>query len=284
MSGLKDTAVSALRATRDVGGRLTPGSRMLPSFLICGAQRAGTTSMFRTLEQHPNVIAPPLRKGIHYFDLVPEKSMSFYRSRFPLRRASDRVQRETGRAAITGESSPYYGWHPLAAERIAAALPGVKVIVLVRDPVERAYSAHAHEIARGFETEPFAQAIELEPSRLEGAEEILLSGGRSMAHQHQAYLSRGVYWKQLERLAGAVGRDHVHVVDSGAFFEQPEKAFAQTLEFLDLPIVGGITFEQHNARGRSSMDPVLRAELSERFVEDDDKLVPWLGAVPSWRR
>lgn len=257
---------------------------MLPSFLICGGQRAGTTSMFRTLEQHPNVIAPPLRKGIHYFDLEPERSMAWYRSHFPLTAASARVQRRTGRPAITGESSPYYGWHPLAADRIAAALPDVRLIVLVRDPVERAYSAHAHELARGFETEPFETALSLEDSRLAGAEQILAAGGLCPAHQHQAYLARGRYWLQLERLAKAVGADNVHVVDSGDFFERPEPTFAAVLDFLDLPMTGDFVFERHNARGRSSLDPTLRAELERRFRDDDEKLVPWLGAVPSWRR
>lgn len=284
MSTVKETVARGLRSARDVTGAMTSSRRMLPSFLICGAQRAGTTSMFRTLEQHPNVVAPPLRKGIHYFDVEPERSMSWYRSKFPLTSVSARVQRATGRPAITGESSPYYGWHPLAAARIAEALPGVKVLVLVRDPVERAYSAHAHELARGFETEPFEKALALEESRLEGVEEVLLAGGRSMAHQHQAYLGRGVYWKQLERLAGAVGREHLHVVDSGDFFETPEKVFARVLDFLELPQADGIVFEKHNARRRSSMDPALRAELEARFVVDDERLVGWLDGAPSWRR
>lgn len=284
MSGAKSVAVRGLRAIRDVGGRLTAERRMLPTFLICGGQRAGTTSMFRTLEQHPNVIAPPLRKGIHYFDLEPTRSIAWYRSHFPSNAASARVARRTGRPAVTGESSPYYGWHPLAADRIAAALPGVKLIVLVRDPVERAYSAHAHELARGFETEPFETALALEDSRLAGADSVLAAGGVVPAHQHLAYLSRGRYWLQLERLAKAVGRDHVHVVDSGEFFERPEPTFAAVLEFLDLPMTGQFAFDRHNARGRSSLDPGLRAELGSRFLADDEKLVPWLGAVPSWRR
>ena len=69
---------------------------------------------------------------------------------------------------MTFESSPYYLFHPLSAERIARDLPGVKVLVLVRDPVERAYSAHAHELARGYETEQFERALELEEERLRG--------------------------------------------------------------------------------------------------------------------
>jgi hypothetical protein len=276
--------VGALRAVSDVVGQSTRSWRMLPSFLICGAQRAGTTSMYRTLQQHPDVLPATLRKGIHYFDLDPDRSLDWYRGRFPLRATARRAQRRTGRRVITGESSPYYLWHPLAPQRIAEALPGVRTLVLVRDPVERAYSAHAHEIARGFETEPFEVAIELEAKRLLGAEDRVRAGERDMAHQHQAYLARSRYVPQLERLAAAVGRDHVLVVDSGDFFADPAPVWATVCRFLGIPVVDSVTFEKHNARSRAPLDPGLRSELDDVFRVDDEGLQDWLGAVPSWRR
>ena len=121
-----------------------------------------------------------------------------------------------GTHPLTFESSPYYLFHPLAAARISRDLPGVKLVVLVRDPVERAYSAHAHELARGFETEPFERALDLEEARLAGqAEKIIADPGyHSHSHQHHGYRARGRYADQLERLAQLVGRDRVHVVDS----------------------------------------------------------------------
>ncbi len=143
-------------------GRLTSRARMTPEFLIIGGQRCGTTSMYRTLAQHPNVLKAVKHKGIHYFDTDYQRGMDWYRAHFPLRRTADAVERRTGVRPLTFESSPYYMFHPLAAERIARDLPGVKVLVLLRDPVERAYSAHAHELARGFETEDFETALDLE--------------------------------------------------------------------------------------------------------------------------
>ena len=105
-------------------------------------------------------------------------------------------------------------FHPLAADRIAADLPGVRLLVLVRDPVERAYSAHAHERARGFETEPFERALELEPARLAGEAERIAAepGYLSASHQHHAYRARGRYVEQL-RAAGAAGRPGPHARD-----------------------------------------------------------------------
>jgi hypothetical protein len=158
----------AVQAVTVTAGRLTAPWRMTPDFLVIGGQRCGTTSMYRTLSQHPAVLKAVRHKGVHYFDTDYDKGMAWYRAHFPLQRTAAQVERRLGVRPQTFESAPYYMFHPLAAERIERDLPGVKVIVLLRDPVERAYSAHAHELARGYETEDFETALALEDSRLEG--------------------------------------------------------------------------------------------------------------------
>jgi hypothetical protein len=189
-------------------------------------------------------------------------------------------------SALTFESSPYYMFHPLAGERITRDLPGVKLLVLVRDPVERAYSAHAHESARGFETEPFERALELEDERLDGEAERITADPTyvSLSHQHHAYRERGKYADQLSRLARLVGTDRIHVVDSGDWFERPEPVYDALLEFLGLPHRGYPGFDRHNARPRAPMPPAMRTALDRYFVPYDKRLADWLGHPPSWRR
>jgi hypothetical protein len=279
---------AARRAAHSVSvstGRLTHRARMLPGFLIVGAQRGGTTSMYRTLDQHPAILKAVLHKGVHYFDTGYDHSLGWYQGHFPLRARAALARRATGDVPLTFESSPYYMFHPLAAERISRDLPGVKLLVLVRDPVERAYSAHAHELARGYETEPFERALELEDQRLAGEAERIVSepGYLSHSHQHHAYLTRGLYADQLERLGQFVGRDRVHVVDSGRFFTDPEPVYDGVLEFLGLRRHGYPVFERHNARPRSPMPETLRATLNEHFGAPDERLTSWLGHPPSWR-
>jgi hypothetical protein len=275
----------SVRRVSDAFGQATKERRVLPDFLIVGSQRCGTTTLFRTLVQHPAVLPPTLRKGVHYFDLSYDKDLSWYRGRFPTATQRDERSEQAGRRALVGESSPYYMWHPLVPSRIAHDLPGVRVLVALRDPVERAYSAHAHEIARGFETEPFEVALELESQRLVGADEALRAsrGARHLAHQHQAYVTRGKYIDQLERLERELGRDHMLVIDAQDFWTEPEEQWSQVLDFLDLP-PAEVTFERHNARRRSPMDDALRARLEDQFLPYDERLAQWWGRTPSWRR
>jgi hypothetical protein len=258
-------------------GRLTSPLRMLPGFLIVGAQRCGTTSMYRALAEHPSIRKAVLHKGVHYFDMNYDRGLGWYRAHFPLSLRG---------SALTFESSPYYLFHPLAAERIAADLPGVRLIVLVRDPVERAYSAYTHERARGFETEPFERAIELEPSRLSGEAARMIADPEylSHSHQHHAYVTRGQYVEQLARLERLFGRDRVHVVDSGDFFTKPEPVYDAVLKFLGLPLTGYPQFDQHNARPRPPIGESLAARLDTHFLPYDEQLTAWLPDRPSWRR
>ena len=186
--------------------------------------------------------------------------------------------------ALAFESSPYYLFHPLALERIAADLPGVQLIVLVRDPVERAYSAHAHEFARGFETEPFARAPDLEATRLAGEVERMVGDAayESRAHRHQAYRSRGEYAAQLARAETLLGRGRIHVVDSHRFFAEPEVVLDEVLTFLGVRTRVATPFDRHNARPRLPLDPGLARELRAHFAPHDAALEPWLGGPPTW--
>ncbi|HZN76355.1 MAG TPA: sulfotransferase [Micromonosporaceae bacterium] len=268
-------------------GRLTAEARMLPSFLLCGGQRCGTTSLYRALAEHPAVLKAVLHKGVHYFDTAYHRGMRWYRGHFPLLRTARRIAGELGVEPQAFESSPYYMYHPHAVGRIARDLPGVRLVALVRDPVERAYSQHAHEVARGFESETsFARALALEPARLRGQHERLTADPRahSFAHQHHAYRARGEYARYLQAMARTVGRQRILVVDSGEFFTSPRQVYDRVLHFLGLPMMEYPSFARHNARPRTTdMADHVRRELTAHFAPWDARLVEWLGTEPSWR-
>ena len=267
-------------------GHLTWRARMTPTFLLVGAQRCGTTSLHLALRAHPRIVLHRLHKGVNYFDLNYARGPQWYRAHFPLHAYALARAARAGGPPVTGESSGYYMFHPLAAERIAHDLPGAKLVALVRDPVERAYSAHKHEAARGFETEPFERALELEPERLAGEVERMRADPayESFSHRHHAYLARGRYAEQLSELAKHCGRDNLLVLDADDLFARPDEHYARVLAFLGLREYGSTPFAQHNARPGPPLPESLRDLLRAEFEPSDEALVEFLGTTPSWRR
>ena len=156
-------------------GRLTARWRTVPDYLIIGTKRGGTTSLQQYLTAHPDVLEPKAAKASHYFDANFSKGWSWYRAHFPLQRWMD-GERAAGRPVVVGEASPYYCFHPLALDRIAARVPDVKLIIVLRDPVERAWSHYSYEVARGNEDLSFADALDAEPARTAGAADRIRRG------------------------------------------------------------------------------------------------------------
>ena len=286
-TGWQWTARRVARWTLLTAGRPARRARMLPGFLIAGAERCGTTSMFHVLRQHPAVFSGTLpRKEVHFFDNKYGHGLGWYQCHFPLIARARLAARGTGAAPVAFEATANYMFHPMAPERIHRDLPGVRLLVMVRDPVERAYSAHAHQVGYGFETEPFERALELEDSRVDGEAERLAAdpGYESFSYDHHTYRARGHYADQLEHLERIFGRDRIHVIDSGDFFTVPGPVYDQVLDFLGLPDHGRPAFTPQNARPRSPMPDTLRAALEEHYRPHDERLAAWLGRAPSWRR
>jgi hypothetical protein len=281
--------VRAVRRTAKRGAWLAwqaplHGARVLPDFLIIGTQRAGTTSLYRYLATHPAVRPVPLNKGVHFFDVNYQRGLGWYRAHFPTEWTMARVERRTGLRCLTGEASPYYAFHPLAPERIARTLPGVKMILLLRDPVERAYSHHRHETARGFEDLPFEDAIESEEQRLGGEEERLRvdPSYRSFHHQHHSYLARGRYLEQIIRYHAHFPREQLLILVMEEFFADPARGYARVLRFLGLPPHQPRAFPRYNARRYEPMDPRTRRRLERYFRPWNRDLATYLGIDLPW--
>ena len=265
-------------------GSATAGRRQLPSFILVGAQRAGTTSLFRALVSHPLIYSANFHKGVNYFDVNYARDFAWYQGHFPTTAGLRKHTRHLAGEPITFEASGYYMFHPCAAQRLAHHLPEVRIVAMLRDPVERAYSAHKHELARGFETESFERALELEDERLAGQEDRMLAdpGYQSFSHRHHAYVRRGQYAEQLLRLRQSFPADRVHVIESESFFERPESTYGRVLDFLGLPAVLPDRFDRWNARPSSPMAEATRARLRQHFRGHDLSLAAMLGRDPAW--
>lgn len=257
--------------------------RIQPQFILAGGQRCGTTSLFRALEQHPETVRPTFHKGINYFDLNYYRGPQWYAGHFPLL-ANARRRAPEGCEPIAFEASGYYMFHPEAMPRIAHDLPEVKIVVMLRDPIERAYSAWKHESARGFETEEFVRALHLEDERLEG-EAVRLRNPRyeSYAHRHHAYAARSDYATQLNRLLHHIPLNRLHVIYSETFFHEPAAEFGRLTDFLGARPPQNLTYDQHNARPSGSMPAAARTLLRARLERTYEDLERLTGRRPPWR-
>jgi hypothetical protein len=256
----------------------------LPGFLVIGAQRCGTTSLFSHLSRHP-AIGRPFRKEVRFFDReLYVRGERLYRSFFP---SPERMKRRG--ELMTGEASPAYLFHPLSAERAAAMLPDARFIVLLRDPVVRAWSHHALHMSRGREPLSFEDAIAAESERLAGEEERILADPTYAPTRYlrYSYLARGSYAPQLDRWFARVGRDRIYIVVSEEYFADPESRHREVEQFLGLPHWDGDgePADRHAiGGGAAEMAPDTRAGLRAHFAPHIRETEELLGRELPWGR
>jgi len=268
---------------------MTSPLRLLPDFLVIGTQRGGTTSLYNYLQALP-CIEPSSTKEIHFFDRRFSKGLTWYRGHFPTRVEKYYAQRLRRRPFVTGEASPAYLFHPHVPRRVAGALPHVKLIVLLRNPVDRAYSQYYHAVELGFETLPFEEAIKDEVERTSEEREKILQDEHydSYAYKHRSYLSRGIYVEQLQTWMSLFAREQFLILKSEEFYADPAGSVKQVLAFLNLsleePQLRKQDYKQYNNTTYSRMDAALRKRLIEYFEPHNARLYDFLGINFGWDR
>ncbi|HET9919099.1 MAG TPA: sulfotransferase domain-containing protein [Ktedonobacteraceae bacterium] len=280
--GLTDTIRPSYKAVRKSYRLITSNVRLLPDFLIIGGQRCGTTSLYYYLTEQTG-IARTLKKEVHFYDDHYAHGLRWYRAQFPTTFQKYYTERIRKQHFMTGESSPYYLFHPLVPERLAAVTPQAKLIILLRNPIDRAYSQHWLTTLEGDETLPFEEAIEREEERVAGEMEKLIASGKigndgykSYKLRHYSYLTRGIYVDQIQRWMNFFPREQFLILKSEDLYGNPTAIVKQALEFLGLPEsaarAGSQEFKQYrepNKKGyqNEQKPPKLKPEVRTRLVE-----------------
>jgi hypothetical protein len=259
----------------------TAGLRTLPDFVIIGAQRAGTTSLYNYLIQHP-CIAPAVKKEVHYFDLCYEYGERWYRGHF-MRESERKKQPVQGYPMMTGEASPYYLYHPLVPERLKALLPNAKLLVLLRNPADRALSQFFFNKKNGKENEKLGYALQNETERMKGAVLDAPNARRGTEpHRRRSYLQRGIYVDQLQHWFNHFPREQFHLINSERMNEDPATAVRGALEFIGLPDNPDTNFEKHHVTRYPDLDPSIRDWLVDYFRPHNERLFELLGERYEW--
>lgn len=273
------------RLGKHIGPILTPYRqatwrlRPLPHFVIIGAQKSGTSSLFRYLAQHPR-LRPSFVKEVHYFDggTDPqidtfERGESWYRAHFPLL---------TGRKTqYAFEASPLYLFSPWAPPRIHELIPSSKLIAILRSPVERAISHYFHVRRFGDETLPIWDALMREEERL--APVIAEQDFKSATYVRASYKSRGLYAEQLERYFALFRRQQLLVLNSEELFRDPVSVLEQVYAFLGVEAQMPANLKPRNVgKNRQKVEERVYSYLSEYFEPHNDRLFKLIGRKFDW--
>lgn len=240
---------------------------MRVDFIIGGTQKGGTSALDSFLRQHPQICMPETRKELHFFDRSEEdRDYKKYHANF----------RPQPQHRMFGEASPIYMYWEAAPYRIWSYNPQMKWFLLLRNPVERAFSAWNMETKRGAETLPFAEAIETEAERRREA--------LPLQHRVFSYLDRGFYAHQIRRLFNMFGREQCLVLLTEELRNDHEATLRRVFDFLNvdfshIPPATSVFEQEYSA----TLDNDLRRRLIDLFYFDIKELERLLGRdLSSW--
>lgn len=185
----------------------------MPDFLGIGTQKGGTTTLHQWLGKHPEIYMPSC-KELHFFNKIDKKSKNWYSKQFENAQHNQKC----------GEITPYYLFHDKTPKEIKILLPKVKLIILLRNPVERAISQYYHSYKRGFEILDIQKAF--------AAEEERMRKGGEYSHQKHSYIGRSKYIDQLARYEKEFNKDQILIIKSEDMFTQQKKCWKRLTNFL----------------------------------------------------
>lgn len=248
-----------------------------PSFLIVGAEKAGTTSLHDYLLQHPEVIEGH-RKEVQYFSRYFYHSWDWYRAHFPLRSKLE--------GKLCGEASPYYIFHPYAAERIHGTLPKCKIIILLREPIARSVSQYYHEVAKGREYLSMADAFDAEEARTRGELERMHSPlYLPFNHEHFSYVGKSVYVDQVRRYLNVFPREQVLVMQSERFFRETAEVVRNVFEFVGIDasfLPENLAPSNVSRQQKEQLPERIHTELTAFFAAKNEELYQLIGERFDW--
>jgi sulfotransferase family protein len=264
----------------------TRGARARPTFLVIGAQKTGTTSLRRYLVRHPAVLCGE-PKEIHFFDRRYANGTSWYLAQYPWRTKVREVRRREGVEPAVGEATPEYVFLPRVAERVHEFDPELKLVVILRDPVDRAYSSYQMQVKYWGEVRPFEEVLELEkvvqpaefermrrdPTYVPGEVELRLS-----------YVTRGLYAEQLERWFRYFPREQFLVLTSEEFLADIPGTMATVTAFLGIPDRSLEEYPLLTVGSYEPMQPETRRRLTRFFEPHNRRLEELLGRRFDWAR
>ena len=262
---------------------LTSSSRVLPDFIIIGAGRAGTTALYTYLIQHPSIITASTDNDapvadLHFFEYMISDKISWYKSHFP---------RKSKNSFVTGEFTSTYMYHKKVPERIFNLIPKIKLIVILRNPIDKAYSTYNQQSHFNEVTSSFEETIKAEFARIDLIKNhIEYTNNNPNFDNYVEYniIRHGIYFNYLEKWFKIFPKKQIFVVDSNELENVPQQTLNKVFEFLNLSPHEIPNLAKVNIGKYSPMTESTRQSLIEFYKPHNAKLNNLLGTNFDWNK
>ena len=259
----------------------TSSIRILPSFIIVGAVRCGTTSLYYNICEHSSVL-PASYDEIGYFDSNYELGINWYKSMFPTKFQKEKIELKTG-ICITGEDTPFYFWDKKAIKRIKQDIPEVKIIILMRNPIDRAYSNYHLGVRLGAESLTFEESIKKEMELLIKNNELENDSIEKFLRS-RSYIAKGLYYQQIKNWFNEFSKEQILVLTTENLAIKPHQTLKQIFNFLGLPNEQIQNIQNRKVGNYQKMDNGTREILKKIFQPHNEKLFKILGSKFEWNK
>ncbi|HEX3487411.1 MAG TPA: sulfotransferase domain-containing protein [Micropepsaceae bacterium] len=273
MSALRDFISVHGRRAQFQARRIARVPRAMPGFILIGAQKSGTSSMFAYLKQHPQIVRP-IFKELYYFDRHYHRGLDWYGCNFPARSSIERRNDRHGRPHYTFEATATYIFDADVPKRISSDIETRKFIVLLRNPVDRAISAYWHARRMGRETRTLDEAMKMDRERCEAELAFEAGSGPEPAGPtpRPIYVRRGIYHEAVARWQKEFSPQNLLVLQSETMFADPAGVMKRVFAFLGLAPEDGIDWEPQNVGRYDGSDSDARVMLRNFYRPHNERL------------
>jgi len=253
---------------------ITATSRVLPNFILIGTVRSGSTSLYYNICEHPSVL-PAAYDEIGFFDSNFHLGLKWYQSMFPKKSTIEKIKNET-KFAITGEDTPFYFWKEEVPKRIQNIIPKCKLITILRNPIDRAYSNYHLGKRSKRECLSFEDAIHQEMQRIEKGVK------REHFDHNSSYLTKGLYSLQLKNWYDVFPKEKILVISTEELARNPFETMTKTYNFLELPKYKLMNPQQRKLEKYENMSVNTRNELINFFKPYNENLFKMINKKFDW--
>jgi len=265
---------------------VTNSNRLLPNFIIIGFQKCGTTTLFDNLIKSPN-IGMSSKKEVHFFDFSYWRGISWYRAQFPLKITKLNFEEKNKEPYLVVDASPLYIFHPQVPQRVKKVLPNAKLIVIMRNPVDMAYSHYQHYKRRNLEKMSFEEVIDDDERRFETImkrfqnDEIRDYNVKKIAFP---YISMAIYVKYIKNWLNVFPKNQFLFLQTEELNQNIEMEFRKIYDFIEIPSFNFKYVGKSNVGNYQPMKSSTRERLLKFYKPFNQELENILETKFQWEK